>query len=132
MTENRLLATWLRPLVGLFALAGMLALTACGGGSGAPNNPYQPTGPLTVLPAAATIYSGAPSTLSVTGGTPPYLAFSSDTSVLPVSLGASANTIVLLPAAVAADTAVTVTVRDAIGQTALAAITVRPAPLLNG
>ncbi len=49
MTEKRLLAAWLRPIAGIFALVGMLGLTACGGGSGAPNNPYAP-GPVT--PAA--------------------------------------------------------------------------------
>ena len=48
---------------------------ACGGGSGAPNNPYAPgpatPGPLTVLPTAATAYSGIPTTLTVSGGTAP-------------------------------------------------------------
>ena len=42
MTDNRLSAAWLRPLLGLLATAGVLALSACGGGSGAPNNPYAP------------------------------------------------------------------------------------------
>ncbi len=70
MTENRLPAAWLRPLLGMFAIAGVLALSACGGGSGAPNNPYAPgpvaPGPLTVLPPDATVYSGVPTTLTIT------------------------------------------------------------------
>jgi len=136
MTENRLFAAWLRPLAGLFALAGMLALTACGGGSGAPSNPYAPgpTAPaaLTLLPVIVVAYAGTPATVTISGGVPPYRAFSSDTSVLPVSLGTSASTVVLIPAAVAQDTPVTITVQDAIGQTASAQVTVKPAPLLNG
>ncbi len=99
--NKRPLSAWLRPFAGIFALVGVLGLTACGGGSGAPNNPYAP-GPVTpaalaVLPATLTAYAGTPATLTISGGFPPYRAFSSDTSVLPVSLGASADTIVLLP-----------------------------------
>lgn len=134
MTENRLLATWLRPLVGLFALAGVLALTACGGGSGAPNNPYAPptsSGPLTVLPAAATVYSGTPSTLSVTGGTPPYRAFSSDSGVLPVSQAVAGGSVLLFPSNVPNDTSVSITIQDAAAGIVTAAITVKAAPLLS-
>ena len=51
------LTAWLRPALTVAATAAMLALTACGGGSGAPNNPYEPTpptaGPLVVVPAEA-------------------------------------------------------------------------------
>ena len=41
MTEIRHFAGWLRSLAGLAAVAGVLALSACGGGSGAPNNFFQ-------------------------------------------------------------------------------------------
>ncbi len=136
MTEKRLPAAWLRPLAGIFALVGVLGLTACGGGSGAPNNPYAPgpatPGPLAVLPATLTVYAGTPATLTISGGVPPYNAFSSDTAVLPISLGASSNTIVLIPASVGTATNVTITVQDASGSTVSAAVTVQPAPLLNG
>jgi hypothetical protein len=74
MTENRLFAGWLRSFTGLFAVAGVLGLSACGGGSGAPNNPFTP--PLTVFPGAAVTYSGVPTTLTISGGTGPYRAFS--------------------------------------------------------
>ena len=136
MTETRLSAAWLRPSSALLAIAGVLALSACGGGSGAPNNPYAP-GPgtpaaLSILPATFTAYAGTPATLTVSGGVPPYHAFSSDTSVLPVSLAAGSNTIVLLPAAVSAATNVTVSVQDAAGTTVSATVVVQPAPLLNG
>ena len=60
MTEIRLSTAWLRSLPRLFALAGHSALSACGGGSGAPNNPYdRPTRPGRCrLPAAPVAYSG--------------------------------------------------------------------------
>ena len=45
MTPNRLFRPWLRPLAGLAALAGMLALAACGGGSGAPEQSVHASGP---------------------------------------------------------------------------------------
>ncbi len=136
MTQKRLLSAWLRPLAGIFALVGVLGLTACGGGSGAPNNPYAPgpavPAPLAILPASATAYAGTPATLTISGGFPPYQAFSSDTAVLPISLGASSTAIVLLPASVAQPVNVTVTVQDAAGTIVTAAVTVQAAPLLNG
>ncbi len=137
MTDNRLVAACLRPLVGLIALAGVLTLSACGGGSGAPNNPYAPgpstPGPLAVLPTAATAYSGVPTTLTVTGGVPPYLAFSSDSAILPVAQSVAGSSILLLAGSVASDTLATITVEDAALNKATAAVTVRPAPLLpNG
>src|SRR4030095_14045745 len=136
MTEHRLSAAWLRPLLGFIATAGVLALSACGGGSGAPNNPYAP-GPttpaaLTLLPATLTAYAGTPATLTISGGVPPYRAFSSDTAVLPISLAASSNTVVLNPAQVGTATNVTVSVQDSTGTTVSAAVVVNPAPLLNG
>lgn len=136
MTEHRLLAIWLRPIIGSFALAGLLLLSACGGGSGAPNNPYAPIpagpGPLAILPIAATIYSGVPTTLAVTGGIPPYRAFSSNSAVLPVAQSVAGGTILLLGSNVADDTNITVTVQDATSTIASAAITLKAAPLING
>ena len=134
MTPNRLFRTWLRPFAGLTALAAMLMLSACGGGSGAPNNPYLPpgvvTGPLTVLPGTVTAYSGTPTTLTVNGGTPPYSAFSSDSAVLPVTQAVAGSTILLLAANVAADTPVEISVQDSVGVSTKATVTVKPAPLL--
>src|SRR5215471_9663924 len=134
MKENGLPAAWLRTLLGLCAIAGVLALSACGGGSGAPNNPYAPTpaapGPLTVLPSAAVVYSGVPTTLTVTGGVAPYSAFSSNSAVLPVTQAVAGASILLLGTNVAADTGVSITVQDALGTIAASSVTVRPAPLL--
>jgi len=135
MLLNRINHRWLRPLLAIFTLAGITLLAGCGGGSGAPNNPFAPgppvIGPLFVLPSAATVYAHTPATLTVSGGSPPYQAFSSNSAILPVAQAVGSATIVLLPADVAADTVVTITVQDSIGQTAISTVTVSPAPLLN-
>jgi hypothetical protein len=135
MAPNRMNAPWLRPVLALFAFAGLLALGGCGGGSGAPNNPFAPgppvIGPLFVLPTAATVYSHTPATLTVSGGKTPYQAFSSNSAILPVAQQVNGATIVLLPGDVATDTVTTITVQDAIGQTATSTITVRAAPIFG-
>src|SRR5512132_4273607 len=130
MPQSRF-AAWLRPLLTLVALAGVLSLAACGGGGGAPNNPYQGgVGPLAITPSAATAYSGSPFVFTVTGGSQPYTILSSDQAVLPVVGTLNGNTLVITPNSVGADTPVTLTVRDASGQTTTALITVKPSLLL--
>jgi hypothetical protein len=135
MASNVLNNKWLRPVLALCALAGLVALGGCGGGSGAPNNPFAPVppapGPLFLLPPTAVVYSHTAATLQISGGAAPYSVFSSNPTVLPVSQNVTAAVVVLIPSDVAADTAVIVTVQDAIGQTATTAVTVRPAPLFN-
>ncbi len=135
MASNVLNNKWLRPVLSLCALAGLLVMGGCGGGSGAPNNPFAPgpvaVGPLFLLPPTAVVYSHTAATLQVSGGAAPYQAFSSNSAVLPVALNVTAAVIVLIPSDVAADTPVVITVQDAIGQTATSAVTVRPAPLFN-
>jgi len=135
MASNVLNNKWLRPVLALCALAGLLALGGCGGGSGAPNNPFAPVppapGPLFLLPPTDVVYSQTAATLQISGGAAPYSAFSSNPTVLPVSQNVTAGVVVLIPGIVAADTAVIITVQDAIGQTATTAVTVRPAPLFN-
>src|SRR5262252_4184030 len=137
MTDHRVFPAGLRALAGFAALAAVLALSACGGGSGAPNNPYAPgpgaPGPLTLLPDSATVYSGIPTTLTVDGGSPPYLAFTSDSAVLPVTQAVPGNSILLLAGNVGQDTTITVTVQDSALKRASSTITVKAAPLLpNG
>ncbi len=135
MALNCLFAVWLKRFAGFLALTGVLALSACGGGSGAPNNPFAPPPPsasaLVVLPTPTTAYSGVPTTLTVQGGVGPYRAFSSNATVLPVAQTVNGDTIVLLASDVGGDTPVVVTVQDAIGQTAPVSVTVRAATLLN-
>lgn len=136
MTANRSNPAWQRPLAGLFALAALFALIACGGGSGAPNNPYEqgPTlpSPLAILPPSATVYPGTPTTLTVSGGTLPYRAFSSNPAVLPVATNVPGDQVVLVANPTDADVALAVTIQDSGGQSVPATVTVRPAPLFSG
>jgi len=129
-----LATTRLRPVLTVFGLFGLLALAACGGGSGAPNNPYvtpPETAALTVAPTALTAFAGVPATLTVTSGVAPFFAFSSNSTVLPVAQNVAGNTIVLLPNKVLVDTDVTITVQDSAGQTKTVAVTVKDSPIFN-
>jgi hypothetical protein len=126
------MTAWLRPLLTLAALAGVLSLAACGGGNGAPSQVINGGGvtPLSITPASATTYSGNPFTFVVTGGTQPYTVISSDQAALPVVGTLTGNTLIVVPGNVGVDTPVTLSIRDTGGRTATAAVTVRPALLL--
>ncbi len=131
------LTGWLRPVAMLLALTGTLGLTACGGGSGAVNGPSTPTTPiatLSTLPAGIVVaYSQVPATIKIVGGVAPYQALSNNSAVLPVPLNVSGDTIVLVanPVAIASDVPVAITVSDQSGQSAIANVTVRYAPLFE-
>lgn len=131
MPGHRLTA-WLRPLLTLAAMAGVLSLAACGGGNGSPASMAGggTVTPLSITPNTATVYSGNPATFVIAGGKPPYTAISSDQSALPLVGGATGGTLVVVPGNVGADTAVTLTVRDSSGANTSATVTVRPALLL--
>ncbi|MGE5142042.1 MAG: hypothetical protein ACM3OA_01240, partial [Acidobacteriota bacterium] len=135
MAPNRLIASWLRLVLAAVALGALALMGGCGGGSGAPNNPFAPgpvaPGPLSILPSAPTVYANMPTTLTITGGLPPYAVFSANTAVLPLSASVTNSTIVLLPANVSADTAVVITVQDSAGTKTQATVTVKPAPIFN-
>ena len=131
------LTGWLRPVATLLALAGALALSACGGGSGAVNGPSTPSTPiptLYTLPAGVVIaYSQIPATIKIGGGLPPYQALSNNSAVLPVPFNVSGDTLVLVanPVAVGTDVPVAITVTDQSGQAVIANVTVRYAPLFE-
>jgi hypothetical protein len=135
MAPNRRNAHWLQLVLATVALGALAILGGCGGGSGAPNNPFAPPpttpGPLAILPAAPTVFANTPATLTITGGVPPYFVVSANTAVLPLGASTTNGTIVLLPANVLADTAVVITAQDSAGTRASATATVKPAPIFN-
>ncbi len=125
------LTAWLRPLLTLAALAGVLSIAACGGGGGSPNNPYQPGGASpSIAPATANVYSGFPYVFTITGGTPPYRITSGNPNDLYVPSEAVGNTFAVLGAVVPAATTESFTATDALGRAAKATVTINPAVLL--
>lgn len=127
MLANRL-SGWLRPLLTLAALAGVLSLAACGGGSGSTNNPYQPGGgAVTVTPASGNGYSGTPFIFTISGGTAPYTMTSGDAAILPVPSTISGGDLVVVPGIVATATPVSFTVTDTLGRQAAGTLTINPA-----
>lgn len=128
------LAVWMRPALALLATAGALMLSACGGGSGAPNNPFAPTptppAALSVVPAEATAFAGTPLVLSIAGGFPPYTAFSSNPAALPVPQNVIGSTLTVNANNVQTAQIATVTIRDSASQSVISEITVQPALLL--
>ena len=135
MAPKRINARWLHFVLASLGFSALALLGGCGGGSGAPNNPFAPPpttpGPLSILPQVATVFANTPATLTINGGVPPYFVVSSNTAVLPVGASVTNGTVVLLPANVLADTAVLITAQDSAGTKASASITVKPAPIFN-
>jgi hypothetical protein len=111
-----------------FALSGACLLGSCGSGAvGDPGIVNDPTR-ITILPASgATLYSGNPTTFVVSGGTGSYIVSSGNQSVIPLSGSIRGNSFTVVPNAVAADTDVTLTVRDT-GSTPLQTVTVKVKP----
>ena len=92
-------SAWLRPALAFLALAGLLALAACGGGSGAvqaPGNVQTPPTAVTVIPETQTIYPGTPASFTISCGVPPYQAFSSNSAILPVAQSVAGNQVVVV------------------------------------
>jgi hypothetical protein len=107
-------------------------LSGCGGSvSGAPSAPTS-AGPLAITPATATLYSDLPTTFVITGGSGVYTVVSSDQAVVPVAGVLSGSAFTVAPNEVAADTTVTLTVRDNAGSLpATATLTVKPRTINN-
>lgn len=121
------------------ALAALSLLAGCGGGgavtpSCADTNSCPVavvTPPLVVNPGTLNAYAGVPVVVTISSGVGPFQVFTSDATVLPVTQVVPGAAITLVPTNVDADRAVTLTVRDAAGQTATIAVTVKATPLIG-
>jgi hypothetical protein len=105
-----------------------LTLASCGAVTG---STVVVGGDLLLLPAVADLFPDFPTQFSISGGTPGYSVFSSNSVVLPLDSSVNGTTFLAVPRIVSADTAVTITVRDAAGKTNSAIVTVKPAAINN-
>ena len=108
-----------------------VVLAACSGAVGPAPTPPTPSA-LAITPSTATLFSGVPTTFVVTGGNGNYVITSDNQSVIPFIPTFSGNAVTIVPGDVAADTTVTITVRDTAGNTpASATLTVKARTLSN-
>ena len=99
-------------------------LVACG--SGSVTDSTSAGGPIAVVPATATMYSGVPTTFLVSGGSGSFNVVSSDQSIIPNATGLTGGSFSVVANAVSADSPVTLTVRDSAGTSQTVSLTVRP------
>jgi hypothetical protein len=113
------------------ALLAFATLASCSGAVSGP--PVVVTaGPLSITPAAATLYSDLPTAFFITGGNGQYVITSSDQFVIPIVGGFTGNQLTIVPGPVVADTPITLTVGDTAGSTPVtAALVVKPRTVSN-
>jgi hypothetical protein len=106
----------------------VLALGGCGSGAVGGGESATPpvVGPLSVLPATATMYSGVPTTFVVSGGTGTYSVISSDQNVIPNQLSLTGGSFAIVANPVGTETPVTLTVRDTAGTQQSVTLNVKP------
>jgi len=80
---------------------------------------------LAINPATADLVPGLTTAFTITGGRPPYSAFSTNNGVLPVTATVAGSTFSVTPNTVTADTPIDLTVRDALNASATAKVIVR-------
>jgi hypothetical protein len=114
-------------MVAALAVASSVFLGSCGGGGASTGNSADLSGPLAILPAAATLYAGVPYSFQIAGGRAPFLLSSSEPVLLPVPAtinGTSFQVVAANPSVVDVGIqpgelpvrSVQITVRDAFGQ----------------
>ena len=121
-----------RAALALCALFAVFGLASCGSGAVGGNPPANDPNRITILPGDGTVlYGGLPTTFNIAGGTGQYIVTSSNQTVLPIPSNPR-PTFTVVPNPVAADTQVTITVRDT-GATpiATALVTVKPGTINN-
>lgn len=118
----------------LLWLASLLIVVSCGSGAVGPvvNDP----GKVTILPGAegtpVILYSGLPTTFTITGGTGSYVISSSNQAVVQVSGPLNGSALTIIPSPVVTETTLTLTARDTgTALPATATLTVRPGTVSN-
>ena len=121
MTRNRPIGAWIRPLAALTAVLGMFILGWLRRRQRRPQQslrsryrrPRAAVGPA----ASATVYPGTPATLTISGGNPPYRAFSSNPAVLPGGRQfVAGDKVVLVANPIEANVDAAMTIQDAAGR----------------
>ena len=122
--------SWAKHAAIIAILGAMGALLGSCGGGGAVSTTPPPVTPVSVLPATSDVFADLPTTFSISGGTGPYTLGSSNIVAVPVP-NITGSSFTVIAKGVIADTAVTITIRDSVGATAAAALTVKPTTLNN-
>jgi hypothetical protein len=113
------------------ALLAFATLASCSGAVGSPPVVVTP-GPLSISPAAATLYSDLPTAFIITGGNGQYVITSSNQFVIPIIGLFTGSQLTIVPGPVAADTPITLTLSDTGGSTPVsAALVVKPRTVSN-
>jgi hypothetical protein len=141
--QRRALKLTTQGLISVALTGVLLQLPGCGGGGttvGAPLNPAPgpaAPAPLTVNPSSVVLYSGQPSSLLISGGVPPYRAFSSNPAVLPVAQDVIGSVVPVTVSAasggISGNTEVSVTITDSSpnSSSTTVGVTAVPSPFLD-
>jgi hypothetical protein len=114
----------------LFSI-GLLGIASCGG-SVSPSTDVSDPSKITILPGTATMYSGLPTTFSITGGTGLYIVASSNQAVIQLAGSIVGGSLTVIANNVSSDTPVTLTVRDTGTSAPVSAnVTVKPGTVSN-
>lgn len=126
--KNKQWFAWL----GSVSIGAILGSTLVSCGSGAVSSgPSTGGSTLSVFPVTADVFPDTPTTFTVSGGTPAYSLFSSNSAALPLSGTFSGNTFTVVGSPVSANTAVDITVKDAANNSVVAKANLHPATLNN-
>jgi hypothetical protein len=135
MGENNVIGQGLQVLTRFaLMLASLVIVAACG--SGAVGTIVNDPAKITILPGSdgtpTILYSGLPTTFTITGGTGAYIVSSSNQAIVQVSGNLIGNTLTVVPNPVVTETTLTLTARDTGTNTpAVVTLTVRPGTVSN-
>ena len=121
--------SWAKQFAIISAFVAVGGLLGSCGGSGAASTTTV-VGTLQVQPGSADVFADVPTEFTISGGTTPYQAFTSNNVVVPAPT-VSGTKFTVTARSVAADTPVTITVRDNVGVSATVNVNVRPTTLNN-